>query len=266
MTGHHHLPEGYEHYLIKFDGVDANNDACDPQGYSNIEYAYFLMAREAGIDIMDCYLLEEGKRQHFITKRFDRQNNQKIHVQTLCALTGIDFNVFQSGHYRDYFSAIVNLNLSIREKEEAFRRMVFNVLSYNCDDHTKNFSFLMDSNGRWSLAPAYDLTHAYNERNPNAWTKEHNLLINGGITKGLFISLEDMMIESQILELPQKNRVEIVQQVVQSVSQWAEFAEMANVSKAKKSTIKSRIFQAINDLNLKDMTALMKIISLQLPK
>lgn len=249
IAGQYDVPDGFEHYLIKFDGVDADSIECDPQGYSNIEYAYFLMARESGIEIMDCYLLGEGERQHFVTKRFDRANNQKIHVQTLCALTGIDFNAFQSGSYADYFAAVINLGLSFTEQKEAFRRMVFNVLAVNRDDHTKNFSFSLSTSGHWSLAPAYDITHAYNEINPNAWTREHNLLING---KGLSITLEDMLIESSILSLTTTQKTKIVESVMNSVKRWPEFAKQAKVKAAKIISIKQHIHQAIDELKLSD--------------
>ena len=249
IAGQYDVPDGFEHYLIKFDGVDADNIECDPQGYSNVEYAYFLMARESGIDIMDSYLLGEGERQHFVTKRFDRSNNQKIHVQTLCALTGIDFNAFQSGSYADYFAAVINLGLSFNEQKEAFRRMVFNVLAVNRDDHTKNFSFSLSPSGRWSLAPAYDVTHAYNEINPNAWTREHNLLING---KGLKITLQDMLIESSILSLNNTQKIEIVQRVIDSVNKWPDFANQARVKPEKIRSIKQHIQRAIDELKLSD--------------
>lgn len=246
IAGHYDVPEGFEHYLIKFDGVDADNIECDPQGYSNIEYAYFLMAKESGIDIMDCHLLGEGERQHFVTKRFDRINNEKIHVQTLCALTGIDFNAFQSGSYSDYFAAVINLGLSFSEQQEAFRRMVFNVLAVNRDDHTKNFSFKLSQPGQWSLAPAYDVTHAYNEKNPNSWTREHNLLING---KGLNISLEDILIESSILSLTDAQKKSIVQSVIDSVNKWQGFAKKTNVKSSKINSIEQHINKAIDELN-----------------
>lgn len=249
IAGQYDVPEGFDHYLIKFDGVDAENIECDPQGYSNIEYAYFLMARESGIDMMDCYLLGEGERQHFVTKRFDRTNNQKIHVQTLCALTGIDFNAFQSGSYSDYFAAVINLGLSFSEQQQAFRRMVFNVLAVNRDDHTKNFSFKLSKVGQWSLAPAYDITHAYNEKNPNSWTREHNLLING---KGLNITLEDMLIESSVLSLTDSQKQSIVQNVIDGVNKWQGFANKANVKSSKINSIEQHIIKAIDELKFNE--------------
>lgn len=241
IAGQYDLPEGFEHYLIKFDGVDKESVECDPQGYSNIEYAYFLMARDSGIDISDSFLLGEGEREHFVTKRFDRQGNQKIHVQTLCAMSGIDFNEFQSGSYSDYFSAVINLGLPVSSQEDAFRRMVFNVLGVNRDDHTKNFSFLLSSDGTWSLAPAYDITHAYNEVNPNAWTREHNLLING---KGLDISRDDLILESSLLSLNKSVKNKVIDQVLLSVRKWSEFAKLARVGQLKVDAIRSRIEMA----------------------
>lgn len=247
IAGHYDVPDDFEHYIIKFDGVDVDNIECDPQGYSNIEYAYFLMARAAGINMMDSCLFREGERQHFVTKRFDRDKNQKIHVQSLCALTGIDFNAFQSGSYSDYFTAVVNLGLSFSEQKEAFRRMVFNVLAINRDDHTKNFSFILSPSGYWSLAPAYDVTHAYNEKNPNAWTREHNLLING---KGLNITMDDIFAESSVLSLSTSQKKEIIQDVISTVKEWPEFAKQATVKRNKVPSIEQHIKTAINDLKL----------------
>lgn len=247
VHGHSVLPQGFEHYLIKFDGVDENNAQCDPKGYTNIEYVYSLMAQDAGIDMMECQLIPNGGLAHFVTKRFDRKQNDKIHTATLCGLTKLDFNVFQTASYSDYFDTINLLNLDKKSKEEAFRRMVFNVLGVNRDDHTKNFSFLLNRSGKWSLAPAYDLTHAYNEVNPNAWTREHNLLING---KGLKITFKDMLAESECLELSKTTRLEITKEVIAALGNWQSLSQTHNVLEHKRTQIQSHIHQAIDDLAL----------------
>lgn len=237
-------PEGYTHYLIKFDGVDQNNPEADPKGYTNIEYAYFEMARASGIDMSPCFLLGESGRKHFVTQRFDRPKGEKLHIQTLCAMTGIDFNVHQSGSYSDYFNVITALNLDYTSKLEAYRRMVFNVLAVNRDDHTKNFSFSFDRTGLWALAPAYDVTHAYNELNPNAWTREHNLLING---KGCQITQYDLMKEARMLELSENAMNTIHEQILEVLSRWNEFAERNDVTEKKQRQIARHLEQARAD-------------------
>lgn len=247
VHGHSVLSDGFEHYLIKFDGVDQDNVQCDPKGYTNIEYVYSLIAKSAGINMMDCHLLHNGGLAHFVTKRFDRNHNERIHTITLCGLTALDFNDFQSASYSDYFNAVNLLNLDEDSKEEAFRRMAFNVVGVNRDDHTKNFSFLLDMNGKWSLAPAYDLTHAYNEVNPNAWTREHNLLING---KGLNITFEDMLKESDGLDLSAARRREITDEVIAAFQHWPEWSKEHRVLEHKRNQIQGHIEQAINELSL----------------
>lgn len=237
-------PKGYKHYLIKFDGVDEHHIEADPQGYTNIEYVYYQMAKLAGINMADCFLLGDSERQHFVTERFDRINNQKHHVQTLCAMTGIDFNQHQSGSYSDYFSVVNTLNLDYDSKVEAYRRMVFNVLSLNRDDHTKNFSFKLDRAGTWFLAPAYDITHAYNETNPNAWTREHNLLING---KGKDITKADLIVESSVLALSDKDIDAVHHQVQDALASWQTLSKDALVLDYKVEKIQQRINQAQRD-------------------
>ena len=258
LHGHADLPQGFEHYLIKFDGVDENNRQCDPKGYTNIEYVYALMARNAGIEMMDCRLVHSGGLDHFVTKRFDRHHHQKIHSITLCGLTQLDFNSFQVASYADYFNTLNLLNLDQKSKEEAFRRMVFNVLGVNRDDHTKNFAFLVDRHGQWSLAPAYDLTHACNEVNPNAWTREHNLLING---KGLRILFNDLLEESGCLELSQSRRWEITQQVIVALEGWGRLSQSHEVSAHKRSQIQRHIQQAIADLDSSQPSQSVSLIS-----
>ncbi len=171
--------DGFEYWLIKFDGVDKNGDhnLKDSVEYTRIEYAYYLMAVDAGIVMEKCSLLEEDGRYHFMTKRFDRMGNQKMHMQTLGALTHIDYNYPGLCSYEQAASVLKQINPSMKDVEELYRRMVFNVIMVNQDDHVKNISFLMDRNGSWKLAPAYDITFSYNLN--NRWLKAHQMLVNG---------------------------------------------------------------------------------------
>ncbi|NQW29774.1 MAG: type II toxin-antitoxin system HipA family toxin [Ignavibacteria bacterium] len=172
--------DGFDHWLIKFDGVvnNADKNLADPAGFGLIEYSYFQMAIAAGITMSECDLLHEGGRHHFMTRRFDRpHNNEKLHMQTLCAMAHFDFNSPGAHSYEQAFIVLKQLRLPMSDTEELFRRMVFNVIARNQDDHVKNISFLMDKSGKWWLAPAYDVVYSYN---PNgAWTSSHQISING---------------------------------------------------------------------------------------
>ena len=171
--------DGYSYWLLKFDGVSNNKDKelADPKGYGRIEYAYHLMALDAGISMSQCRLMEEHGRAHFMTKRFDRtENGQKLHMQSLCALGHHDFNSPGATSYEQAFLMCNQLGLGMAAKEQLFLRMVFNVLAYNRDDHSKQISFLMDKSGQWQLSPAYDVTYSFN---PNGeFTNSHQMVIN----------------------------------------------------------------------------------------
>ena len=168
--------EDYDYWIIKFDGV-TNEQLGDPKGYGKIEYAYYLMAKECGINMTDSRLLEKNRRAHFMTKRFDRQGTKKLHLQTLCAIAHFDYNDPAAYSYEQAFQVMRQLRLPYRDAEELLRRMCFNVIARNQDDHTKNISFLMDENGEWALSPAYDVTYAYDPA--NKWMKDHQMSING---------------------------------------------------------------------------------------
>jgi len=178
--------EGFEYYIIKFDGLKDGKE-IEPGGYGILEYIYYKMALDSGIEMSDCKLFAENGRNHFLTKRFDRKDGKKIHIQTLCAMAGVDFRQPNLIGYEDIFKILNLLNMDYSEKEQLFRRMVFNVLSLNHDDHTKNFSF-MYQDGKWKLAPAYDLIFAYDP--DNYWLKNHNINING---KKCDITQEDIL-------------------------------------------------------------------------
>lgn len=170
----------FEHWLIKFSGVAGNKDKEDEdrEDFGIIEYAYYLMAKEAGINMSECRILDDGKNSHFMTKRFDRDSSgNKFHMQTLCAMAHMDFNQAGVYSYEQLFSVLNKIGAHHQDSAEAFKRMLFNIYAFNCDDHTKNISFLMNKQGQWKLSPAYDVSFAYN---PNGlWTSSHQMTVNG---------------------------------------------------------------------------------------
>jgi len=233
-SGQSKVPNGFEHWLIKLDGV-SDIQLGDTQGYGRVEMAYYLMAKACGINMMPCELLDENGRAHFMTKRFDRsEGNIKHHIQTFCAIKHFDYNEVNSFSYEQLFQTMRELRLSYQEAEEMFRRMVFNVLSRNCDDHTKNFSFLLKQNGKWELAPAYDICHAY--KPDSIWVSQHALSING---KRKNITLDDFLTIGKSMNI--KNAKDIIKQVRESVSEWDKFANQVGVDAAKKMAIKETL-------------------------
>lgn len=217
-------PPGFEHWLIKFDGV-TNEQLGDPKGYGRIEYAYYKMAVDSGIQMMPSKLLEENGRAHFMTKRFDRiANNEKLHMQTLCGLCHFDYNNPEAYAYEQAFQAMRQLRLPYSDAEQLYTRMVFNVVARNQDDHTKNISFLMDKSGRWSLSPAYDVTYAYNPE--NKWIGKHQLAVNG---KRENITREDLLSVAKQMNI--KKPKEIIEKVTSVVGDWNVYAQEAGVPK-----------------------------------
>jgi serine/threonine-protein kinase HipA len=215
--------DGYEHWLLKFDGVNDTQFGAS-FGYGRVEMAYHTMASEAGIDMMESRLIEEEGRAHFMTKRFDRINgNEKLHVQTFCAIQHYDFNRITSYSYEQLFQTMRYLKLSYAEAEQMYRRMVFNVFARNCDDHTKNFAFLMDRYGKWRLAPAYDICHAY--RPDSDWVSQHNLSING---KRKDFTKEDLMTIARQNSI--RNPERILTEVLAQVTKWMEYAALYRVN------------------------------------
>ncbi len=170
-------PEGFEHYLLKLDGV-TNGSLGDPTHYGSIEYSYYRMARACGIDMSESQLLSEGRRKHFMTKRFDRRDgNRRIHMVSLCGLAHMDFNLPGAYSYEQLFNVMREMHLTHQEAQQAYRRMVFNIVGRNQDDHTKNFAFLLDTDNQWRLAPAYDMVYAYNKE--GSYTNLHQMSVNG---------------------------------------------------------------------------------------
>lgn len=219
-SGQVEAPEGYEHWMLKFDGIDQNQYQMDNSlGFGQIEYVYHLMAVSAGITMMECKLLHSGKLRHFMTKRFDRLGSGgKVHMQTLCAMDRADYKKPGAYSYEQLFSVMRKLRLSRAEAIEQYRRMVFNVVSRNQDDHTKNVTFLMDRKGRWSLSPAYDVTWSY--KKDSEWVSQHQMTING--KRDDFTREDLLMVAKQINGFKEAN--DIIDEVIEAVSQWRTLA------------------------------------------
>jgi serine/threonine-protein kinase HipA len=218
----------FEYWLMKFDGVAGNKDKEleDPKGYGAIEYAYYLMAQAAGVEMSECRLFEENNRRHFMTRRFDRlPGGGKLHAQSLCALAHYDFNNPGAHAYEQALLVIRRLGLGMAAIEQQFRRMVFNIFARNQDDHVKNIAFLMDREGRWSLAPAFDVTYSYNPA--GRWTAQHQMSTNG---KRDGFTMDDIRACAQSAMMKRGRAETIVEEVRASISRWAEYADTAQVS------------------------------------
>jgi len=238
-SGQATAPEGFGYWLLKFDGVSGNRDKelADPEGYTVIEYAYSLMARAAGIEMTECRLLEEGVRRHFMTRRFDRTDNGgKIHMQSLAALAHLDFNAAGAHSYEQAFDLIRRLKLPMHAIEQQFRRMAFNIAARNQDDHVKNIAFLMDQQGNWSLAPAFDLTYAYNPE--GRWTRLHQMTVNG---KQDGFALEDFRACAATAGLKRGRAETILDEVGTAVARWPEYAQQAGVKPSQRDRIRSTL-------------------------
>ncbi|MGL4484461.1 MAG: type II toxin-antitoxin system HipA family toxin [Anaerovoracaceae bacterium] len=229
---------GYNYWLIKLDGVRNNGDynTVDVSEYTMIEYAYYLMAKSAKITMNECRLLEENDRKHFMTKRFDRVNNAKLHMQTLAAIAHVDYNV--PGQYSYELAALNARRIGVpnNDIDEFFRRMVFNVLSVNQDDHVKNISFLMNKDGEWRLSPAYDMTFARDYS--NQWLKSHQMTING---KKDNISYDDMLTCGQNMDLKSARCKKIIEEVVNAVASWRDIANKIGINEKTISAIEKEI-------------------------
>jgi serine/threonine-protein kinase HipA len=228
-SGQAEAPKGFTHWLIKFDGVvDEQLSLGDgplgtSNGYGRVEMAYYKMALASGIDMMESRLLEEHGRAHFMTKRFDRILDQgKLHVQSFCGMQHVDFTEINAYSYEQLFQTMRMLRLSYPEAEQLFRRMVFNVLARNCDDHTKNFAFTMNQTGEWHLSPAYDICHAYRPGSP--WVSRQSLSVNGERDQ---ISHQDLLAVAKSMNI--KKPAQIVDEVKTQVSRWEYFAEEQQV-------------------------------------
>ncbi len=233
-SGQARVPKGFEHWIIKLDGVSGAQFG-DSQGWGRVEYAYYLMAKECGIEMSECELLEENNRTHFMTKRFDRQgNNTRHHIQTLCAIQHYDYNNIYGYSYEQVFQTMRLLRLSYPEAEQMFRRMVFNVLASNCDDHTKNISFQLKQDRRWRLSPAYDVCYSYDPK--NVWVNQQTLSING---KHRNIGKEDLMTVAKANNI--KNGEKTIHKINMVVKNWNNFANRAKVKNELSQTIQDHL-------------------------
>jgi len=233
-SGQTRVPQGFEHWLIKLDGVSAVQ-LGESNGFGRVEMAYCNMAGACGIDMMTSKLIEENGRAHFMTKRFDREGADiKHHIQTFCAIKHFDFNHVTSFSYEQLFQTMRELKLSYPDAEQMFRRMVFNVIGRNCDDHTKNFSFRMKEGQRWELAPAYDVCHAY--RPDSEWVSQHALSVNG---KRKNIQKSDLLEIGKSIKC--KNADQIIQDINHEISRWKIYADEVGVKSSIKNEISSTL-------------------------
>jgi len=231
-SGQAQAPEGFEYWIIKFDGIN-DSTLGDPEGYGKIEYAYHLMAKAAGIEMTQCRLMKENGREHFMTRRFDRTgNSDKIHMQSLCALGHYDFRMPGRYGYEAALSTCHQLGLGQQVLRQLFRRMVFNVVARNQDDHTRNIAFLMDQDGSWHLAPAFDVIWSYNAE--GEWTNHHQMTINGK---------RDNFEKQDFIEVAKQFRIkkpmDILADVGAAVRSWPDFAKEAGVNQNRITEIAS---------------------------
>ncbi len=223
ISGQSTAPPGYDYWILKFDGV-TDLELGEPKGYGRIEFAYYLMAKAAGITMMESRLLEENGRAHFLTKRFDRESRIKSHVQTLCGMAHFDYNAAGEYGYEQAFSVMRQIHLTKSEIVEQFRRMVFNVFARNQDDHTKNIAYIMDHSGKWRLTPAYDVMYSHNPH--GRWTNKHQMTING---KRDDFSYDDLLSVAASVGVPKAK--EIITEVYSAVGNWPNYAKEAGVKK-----------------------------------
>ena len=230
-SGQAEAPSGFDYYLIKLDGVSAKAGFRETENYGRLEYSFYRLVKECGIQMSECSLIEENGRAHFLTKRFDRENGEKIHMQTLCGIAHFDYRLLRAYSYEQTFNVMRALRLTYKEEQEMFRRIVFNVVVRNQDDHTKNISFLMDRNGKWRLAPAYDMGYAYNP--DGEWTSMHQISVNGKFND---IDRNDLMEFAATNSI--KNAAQIIDDVCSAASKWPDIAKECIVPQKMIETIK----------------------------
>jgi serine/threonine-protein kinase HipA len=237
-SGQTNAPWGFEHWLIKLDGV-SDIQLGGSRGYGRVEMAYYTMATACGINMMPSRLLEENGRAHFLTKRFDREGGSvRHHIQSFCAMKHYDYNFINSFSYEQLFQTMRELRLPFPDAEQMFRRMVFNVLARNCDDHTKNFAFRLRKGGIWEIAPAFDICHAYQ---PNhRWVSQHALSING---KRSEITRDDFLAVAKSISLRKAGN--IVDEILDTVRQWKRFANEAGVSRKLRDEIEATLIRTV---------------------
>lgn len=229
-SGQTKAPKGFEHWLLKLDGI-SDAQFGSTHGFGRVEYAYYLMAKDCKVQMMDCKLLEENGRAHFMTKRFDREGNDaKHHVQTFCGIQHFDYNNLYGYSYEQLFQTMRMLKMTYPEAEQMFRRMVFNVMATNFDDHTKNFSFRLRQNEKWELSPAYDICYSYDAG--NIWVSQQTLSING---KHKGINKFDLMSIAEINNI--KKGYEIIEEIKEIICDWSKYADEVEVSSKLKKII-----------------------------
>lgn len=223
-------PVGFDYYLIKLDGITATAGFRETGNYGRLEYSFYKLAKACGIMMSDCSLFEENGRAHFLTRRFDREKGKKIHMQTLCGIAHFDYRLHRAYSYEQAFNVMRFLRLNYSEAQEMFRRIVFNVVVRNQDDHTKNISFLMGEDGKWRLSPAYDMGYAYNPK--GGWTATHQMSVNGKF---------DEITRTDLLELAKQNSIKnassIIDEICETASQWPELAKDCGVPPTLTNTI-----------------------------
>lgn len=221
-SGQIEAPEGFDYYLIKLDGITAEAGFRETQNFGRLEYSFYRLVKKCGIEMSDCSIIEENGRAHFLTKRFDRQDGKKVHMQTLCGIAHYDYRNPRSYSYEQAFNVMRALRLPYSQAQEMYRRMVFNVVIRNQDDHTKNISFLMDRQGKWSLSPAYDMGFAYNPK--GGWTAQHQMSVNGKF---------DDISRTDLLEFAKRNNIkdaaEIIDSITEVSSRWPLIARECEV-------------------------------------
>jgi len=222
LSGQADAPTGFEHWILKFDGV-SDIEFGKTSEFGRIEYAYYNMARAAGINMTGSRLLEENGRAHFMTRRFDRVADKKLHMQSLCALQHYDFNLAGAYGYEQALMTMRKLKLSRKDQLQQYRRMVFNIIARNQDDHTKNIAFLMDQQSEWSLSPAFDMTHSF--KPGEGWTQTHQMSVNG---KRDHFTMQDLITVAETNDL--KKAPEVIRDVMEAVENWPAFANEAGVS------------------------------------
>lgn len=247
-SGQVDVEAGFQHWLLKFDGVADNRDkeVADPQGYGLVEYAYHLMARRAGIEMTECRLHKEGGRSHFMTRRFDRTDEgRKLHMQSLCALQHYDFNDPTAYSYEQAIVTIRQLGLGMAAIDQQFRRAVFNVVARNQDDHVKNVAFLMDRSGAWALAPAFDVIYAWQPQGD--WTGRHQMSVNG---KRDGFAREDFVALAETAGIKPRRAREAIDEIVAAVRKWPEFAADAGLLSGRGGEETARRIAAAHRLDL----------------
>lgn len=229
-SGQVEVPAGFDYYLIKLDGVSASAGFKETSNFGRLEYSFYHLAKVCGIEMTECSLIEENGRAHFLTRRFDRKNGKKIHSQTLCGIAHFDYRLHRAYSYEQAFNVMRALRLSYSEAQEMFRRIVFNVVVRNQDDHTKNISFLMEEDGKWRLSPAYDMGYAYNPKGD--WTNTHQMSINEKF---------DDITRNDLLELAKRNNIKnataIIDEICEKASQWPTIAKNCGVPTTMTDTI-----------------------------